>query len=269
MHPDCIIKVGQFIRDRDPWFLLEQVQSFQSIFVAKGRLSYTGRGWMNGVCANENSRSRLYMFKYSTSTNGGNLSIRYDQCHLNTNKFARQVFQFNEFCWWHGRMRGGGGLIKGGGKNRVVAIQKGNLSLLIHKPSKTQEGPFHCFDVFGSDYGLFSTYPKNKVLNTLLIATKSHLKDKTLQAMRMLSPVSSYYTYISVIEVLDWMRECLKWEFQYDDDSLIDQTWWRQELMLTSFTWYFTMVDDYIDVFNSSDLFKRNGNYFSVIYFCL
>ena len=74
-------------------------------------------------------------------------------------------------------MRGEGGLIKGGGKNRVVTIQKGNLSLLIHKSSKTQEGPFHCFDVLGSDYGLFSTYPKNKVLNTLLIATKSHLKD--------------------------------------------------------------------------------------------
>ena len=67
---------------------------------------------------------------------------------------------------------GGVGLIKGGGKNRVVAIQKGNLSLLIHKPSETREGPFHCFDVFGSDYGLFSTYPKNKVLNTLQIATK-------------------------------------------------------------------------------------------------
>ena len=73
-------------------------------------------------------------------------------------------------------------------KNRVVAIQKGNLSLLIHKPSKTQEGPFHCFDVLGSDYGLFSTYPKNKVLNTFLIATKNHLKDKTLQEMQMLSP---------------------------------------------------------------------------------
>ena len=93
---------------------------------------------------------------------------------------------------------GEGGLIKGGGKNRVVAIQKGNLSLLIHKPSKTQEGPFHCFDVLGSDYGLFSTYPKNKVLNTFLIATKNHLKDKTLQEMRMLSPGPTYSDEVTI-----------------------------------------------------------------------
>ena len=93
--------------------------------------------------------------------------------------------------------------------NRAVAIQKGNLSLLIHKPSKTQEGPFHCFDVFGSDYGLFSTYPKNKVLNTLLIATKSHLKDKTLQAMRMLSPVS---TYCEVTIKYQWLKSSIEWE---------------------------------------------------------
>ena len=43
MHPDCITKVGQLICDRGAWFLLEQVQTFQSIFVAKGRLLYTGR----------------------------------------------------------------------------------------------------------------------------------------------------------------------------------------------------------------------------------
>ena len=120
--------------------------------------------------------------------------------------------KFSSSTSFVGDMEGCGGeegLIKGGGKNSVVAIQKGNLSLLIHKPSKTQEGPFHCFDVFGSDYGLFSTYPKNKVLNTLLIATKSHLKDKTLQAMRMLSPVSSYCL---VTIVYQWLKSSIEWE---------------------------------------------------------
>ena len=44
------------------------------------------------------------------------------QCGLNANKFALQVFQFNEFCRWHGRMRGG----KGGWSKEGVKQGSGN-----------------------------------------------------------------------------------------------------------------------------------------------
>ena len=173
MHPDCITKVGQLICDRGAWFLLEQVQSFQSIFVAKGRLLYTGRQ-VDEWCFGKRKSEVPYLYVQILSLDKWWRLI--NAVWMQTNLLCK----FSSSTSFVGDMEGcggEGGLIKGGGKNRVVAIQKGNLSLLIHKPSKTQEGPFHCFDVLGSDYGLFSTYPKNKVLNILLIATKSHLKD--------------------------------------------------------------------------------------------